>query len=82
MDTGWPMSEPDRPTRPKVELIPTVDEQPSPGARVMALQWGGSLVPTIWTSGSHREFDAWMHYPTIPAKVKEIQAARLGGKAS
>lgn len=71
------MADPDRPTLPRVELIATVDAQPTPGARVMALQWGGSLVPAIWTTQAHKDFDAWMHYPSIPAKVKKIQADRL-----
>ena len=70
------MSEPDRLTRPQVELIDTEDEMPPPGMRVLALQWGGSLVPAVWTSTSHTVFDAWMPYPKIPANTKAKQAAR------
>lgn len=71
------MSDPDRLTRPQVELIATVDEQPTPGMRVLALQHGGSLVPTVWTTRSAADFDAWCAYPKIPRKVKQIQQARL-----
>jgi hypothetical protein len=71
------VADPDRPTLPQVELIATVDKQPTPGSRVMALQWGASLVPAIWTTTSYKDFDAWMHYPKIPDKVKKIQADRL-----
>lgn len=71
------MSDPDRLTRPQVELIATVDEQPTPGMRVLALQHGGCLVATVWTTRSAAEFDAWAPYPKIPRKVKKIQQARL-----
>lgn len=71
------MADHDRKTAPQVELIPTVDSQPTPGMRVLALQHGGSLVPTVWTSRSHLDFDAWCYFPKVPAKVKQIQQARL-----
>jgi hypothetical protein len=71
------MSDPDRLTRPQVELIATTDAQPTPGMRVLALQHGGCLIPAVWTTRSHLEYDAWAHYPKIPAKVKQIQAARM-----
>lgn len=69
--------EPDRPTRPTVELIPTVDEQPTPGARVLAIQHGGKLVETVWSRTSYLTFDAWMHFPKVPRKVKELQSSRF-----
>lgn len=71
------MADHDRKTAPVVELIPTVDAQPTPGMRVLALQHGGCLVATVWTTRSAAEYDAWAHYPKVPAKVKAIQAARL-----
>lgn len=71
------MADHDRKTAPVVELIPTVDEQPTPGMRVLALQHGGCLVATVWTTRSAAEFDAWAPYPKIPRKVKNIQQARL-----
>lgn len=71
------MADHDRITRPQVELIATVDEQPTPGMRVLALQHGGCLIPTVWTSRSHLDYDAWAPYPKIPRKVKQIQQARL-----
>jgi hypothetical protein len=74
------MSDPDRITRPQVELIATTDEQPTPGMRVLALNHGGCLIPAVWTSQSHLDFDAWCAYPKIPRTVKERQLARLTGK--
>lgn len=71
------MSEPNRITCEQIELTATVDEQPTPGMRVLALQHGGCLVHATWNSQSHLEYDAWAHYPKIPRKVKEIQDARL-----
>lgn len=71
------MSDPDRRTAPVVELIPTVEQQPTPGMRVLALQHGGCLVPTVWTTRSAAEYDAWCFYPKTPARVKAIQQARL-----
>jgi hypothetical protein len=71
------MADPDRLTRPTVELIAVADEQPLPGMRVLALQHGGCLVPTVWTSRSAADYDAWMAYPKVPRKVKQIQQARL-----
>lgn len=70
------MSDPLIPTRQQVELIATVDEQPTPGMRVLALQHGGCLVSAVWTTGAARTYDAWCHLPKVPAKVKAIQAAR------
>lgn len=71
------MSDPDRRTAPQVELIPTTEKQPNPGRRVLAIQHGGCLVQVVWTSRSHLEYDAWMDFPKIPAKVKQAQQARL-----
>jgi hypothetical protein len=71
------MSDPDRLTRPQVELIATTDAQPTPGMRVLALQHGGCLVATVWTTRSAAKFDAWSPYPKVPAKVKRIQQDRL-----
>jgi hypothetical protein len=74
------MADHDRITRPQVELIATVDEQPLPGMRVLALQHGGCLVATVWSSKSAADYDAWAPYPKIPRAVKERQLARLTGK--
>lgn len=65
------------PTRPTVELIATVDAQPTPGMRVLALQHGNCLVSAIWTSTAAATYDAWCFLPSVPEKVKAIQAARL-----
>lgn len=65
------------PTRAQVELIATVDAQPTPGMRVLALQHGNCLVSAVWMTTSAAEFDAWCPLPKVPAKVKKIQAARL-----
>jgi hypothetical protein len=69
--------EPDRPTRPAVELIDAHQAPPPNGARVLALGRGGVLVPTVWTSDSIGFFDAWSAYPQVPASVKELQSSRL-----
>ena len=71
------MADHDRLTRPQVELIATTDAQPTPGMRVLALQHGGCLVATVWTSRSAAEHDAWCHFPTIPRKVKELLMSRM-----
>lgn len=65
------------PTRPTVELIATVDEQPTTGMRVLALQHGNCLVSAIWTTTAAKEYDAWCYLPKVPDKVKQIQADRL-----
>jgi hypothetical protein len=69
--------EPDRPTRPTVELINAHEQPPPNGARVLALGRGGVLVPTTWTSDSLAFFDAWAAYPQVPASVKALQSSRL-----
>lgn len=69
--------EANRPTAPSVELIDAHIEQPRAGSRVLALQHGNVLVPMEWKSDSIQHFDAWCHYPKVPASVKARQAARF-----
>ena len=71
------MSEPERPTVEKSEMVNAHVRQPSPGSRVWALNHGGSLVQEVWSSNSIKYFDAWAYYMKVPADVKAIQAARF-----
>ncbi len=71
------MSDPRIPTRPQVELRAVATDPPPAGVRVLALNHGGSLVPVVWTSVSHLDFDAWCFYPKIPRAVKELQLTRF-----
>lgn len=65
-----PMSEFERPTRPRVELVDIDVEKPFSGQRVFALGLGGVLVPMAWYAGAEEFFYAWMAYPKTPTEVK------------
>lgn len=70
------MTDPLRPTAKTVYLIDAHIEQPTSGSRVIALNRGGVLAPTVWGSTSLQYFDAWMKSPKVPESVKERQSAR------
>jgi len=59
-------------------LIPLAgNEPPSPGSRVFALNHGRKIVEVIWTSESHKFYDAYMPYPSVPDEVTQLQWRRL-----
>jgi hypothetical protein len=66
----------DRPTAPRVELIDREIDQPNDGTRCFGLTQGGILVPLIWSHKS-RFYEAWMLSPKVPESVKRRMAARL-----
>ena len=70
------MTDPLRPTAAVVYLIDAHKEQPTAGSRVLALNRGGVLVPTVWCSTSLQYFDAWMKSPKVPSSVKDRQTER------
>lgn len=59
------------------ELIDIKDKQPESGSSVLALTVGGKLCEVVWTSNSHKYYDAWCVYPKIPKSVKERQVERF-----
>lgn len=71
------MSDPHIPTRPTVELRAVATDPPPAGCRVLALNHGGCLVPAVWTSVSHLDYDAWCEYPSVPRSVKDVQLSRF-----
>jgi hypothetical protein len=71
------MSEPERPTVEKSEMVNAHVRQPLSGSRVLALNHGGALMAVIWSSTSIQYFDAWCCYPKVPKCVKKIQSDRF-----
>lgn len=53
------------------------NEPPSPGSKVFALTHGRRIVEVIWTSESHKHYDAYMHYPAVPDEITKLQWERF-----
>lgn len=70
------MSDPDRIVAESTTMFDALTHPPQVGMRVHALNKGGVMVQAVWTSESHKYFEAWHPYLKIPASVKERMNAR------
>lgn len=70
------MSDPDRIVEQTAYMRDALTDPPPVGMRVHALNKGGVMVQAVWTSQSHKDFEAWHAYLKIPQSVKD----RMNGR--